>query len=245
MNSRPHRRALTCLLILGLFAPLKGQQAPTQIPATDAQTVPAAVAPKERVVRSAYEKLTALTRAAQLSKGAAARRSASDDVLTFELRNLRVGPIQEIWNTPARDLATLPSGDIISIERLVTQLNRGAEHVAYEASWTTGRYASGYDPRWTVGDLFGFEAGQYYDVGEYASYEVTVFFKSKTRAYRALALFHNQPGSSGLLKPTFWDNIVGMGGALTEVWNENRPHARSPFTYDNGEVTNWFYNHCE
>ena len=54
-------------------------------------------------------------------------------------------------------------------------------------------------------------------------YDVTVSFKGKTRAYRALAVFHNPFGSVENLEPSFWDSVVGMGGALTDVWNEKRP----------------------
>ena len=192
------------------------------------------MSPEERIVRAAYEKLTRLNKAARFTKGVAARRSADDGLaLRFELSNFRVGPIQEIWGTPARDLATLPSGEIINLQRVVTQLNKGLERVAYEAEWTDGQYASLYDQRWTIGDLFGFQPATYYDVGGYALYEVTLFFQGKSRTYRALALFHNPYKSAESLKPQFWDHIVGMAGGLTDVWNEKRSvigHESNPST---------------
>ena len=114
-------------------------------------------------------------------------------------------------------------GDVIEVTRSVNTLNNGPEFVAYTAQWTKGEYASVYDRNWTIADLFGFEPGLYYDIGEYALYDVIVSFKGKTRTYRALALFHNPYGSVKNLKPSFWDTVVGSGGSLTEVWNEKRP----------------------
>jgi hypothetical protein len=105
----------------------------------------------------------------------------------------------------------------------VTRLNKQDERMSYQAEWTSAPYASIYDPQWTVSDLFGFYTTQYYDVGEYALYDVKVFFQGKSKAYRALALFHNPYKSQQQLKPSFWDNVVGMGDVLTDLWNEKRP----------------------
>ena len=107
--------------------------------------------------------------------------------------------------------------------RVITTLNNGPEHVAYKAEWTTGQYASLYDPHWTIGDLLGLEPDRYHDVGRYAVYDVLVSFKGKTRGYRALALFHKTQGPGEHFRPSFWDSVAGSGGTLTDVWKEKRP----------------------
>jgi hypothetical protein len=141
-------------------------------------------------------------------------------VLQLELSNFRVGPIGEVLGALDHELATLPSGEVINLVRSVTRHNKGEEFVAYKAEWTQGQYRTGYDRHWTLGDMFGFEPQKYYDVGSYASYEARVSFQGKSRAYRALALFHNPYGSVEDLKPTIWDSILGMGWTLTDVWRE-------------------------
>ncbi|HEY2973831.1 MAG TPA: hypothetical protein VGJ48_15050, partial [Pyrinomonadaceae bacterium] len=213
---------LLCLL-LSWSGGVQGRANPpsTGINAASEQRVNG-MTPEEKVVRAVYEKLTKLNRAALLSKRRASLRASEEDVLNFELSNFHVGPIQEIFGKLHRKTLTDATGEIISLERVVTQLNKEPEHVAYEAEWTTGQYASGAQDL-TIGDLLGLEPALNYDVGEYALYDVVVSFKGKSRAYRALALFHNAYGSVEYLKPSFWDSVVGIGGALTDVWNEKRP----------------------
>lgn len=183
------------------------------------------MSPEEKIVRAAYEKLTMLSKAALLMRPDLPSAPADETLsLRFELGNFRVGPIQGILNTRQSELITGWSGEpIITLGRSSVRLNKEEEHVAYTGEWSKGQYASIYDRQWTIGDLFSYEPGLYFDVGEYALYDVTVWFKGKTRSYRALALFHNQYGSVENLKPSFWDSVVGSGGSLTEVWNEERP----------------------
>jgi hypothetical protein len=176
------------------------------------------------VVRAAYEKLTKLNRAALRSLVNDQPVSADEKLyLKFELSGFRIGPIREILGAQESKLKTGYDGDVIQVTRSVNTLNHGPEFVSYTARWTKGQYASIYDRNWTVADIFNFTPGEYYDVGTYALYDVTVFFEGKTRAYRALALFHNPYGSVAKLRPTFWDTVVGFGGSLTEAWNESRP----------------------
>ncbi|HEX8069804.1 MAG TPA: hypothetical protein VF546_07630 [Pyrinomonadaceae bacterium] len=179
---------------------------------------------EEHLVRAAYEKLMMLNRAAGLPRGGPVNGGADEEqFLRFELRNFRVGPVEEIRNVRAGEIQTAYPSDVILIERTVTTLNKGPEYVSYPAQWTTGQFASIYDRHWTVGDLMGFEPALYYDIGAYARYDVTVSFQGRTLAYRALALFHNPYRSDEELKPSFWDSVVGTGGALTQVWYEQRP----------------------
>jgi hypothetical protein len=179
------------------------------------------ISPEEKLIRAAYEKLSKLNKAALLLNHGESGPVSGDLFLRFELRNFRVGPISEILNSKYTDMITV-SGETINISRSVTQLNGEEEHVAFEARWEPGQYATMSDPNWTVADVFQLELTRYHDVGEYASYEVTVFFRGKTRTYRAVALFHNAYGTTENLKPSFWD-VIGSGGSINQVWKEQRP----------------------
>ncbi len=179
--------------------------------------------PEEKVVRAAYEKLTMLNKAALLIVNPSNISPRETEFLRFELSNFRVGRIREILGSRVEDLKTEGGGEIIELGRSVTQLNKEEEHVAYRADWAIDQWVAIYDHHWTVRNLFNRQPSLYYDVSEYALYDVVVFFKGKSRAYRSLALFHNAYGSTEELRPLFWDTIVGSGGTLTEVWNEQRP----------------------
>src|SRR6185369_13330313 len=179
--------------------------------------------PEEMVVRSTYEKLTKLNRAAQTSDRTKVAPLDENSVLKFELTNFRVGPIKEIALTRAEELVSLPTGEILLLIRTETSENEDKPAVSYKAEWTAGQYAAIFEPQWTIADVMSFESHKDFDVGEYAAYVVTVTYKGKTKTYKALALFHNPYKFQGLLKPTFCDSVVGLGGALTDVWNETLP----------------------
>jgi hypothetical protein len=179
----------------------------------------------EKLVRAAYEKLTRYNRAYLLVDDRMASDLPSEErYLRFELRNFKIGPIQEILSLKHSEVHTVIVPEVISLARLTTTLNGGDPHVAYSARWIAESYAPGYDARWTMNDLMSHEAAKYQDVGAYAAYDVTVRFQGKVRAYRALVLFHNPYGSTTeKLKPTFWDIISGSAGALKDLWEEQRP----------------------
>ena len=229
MRKQHYYTGITCLLCLAFISSASAQDQFTQKVAQKPGDAPVqkkkpTLSPEEKIVRAAYEKLTLLNKAALLLGDSVGQDSDGEpQFLQFELGNFQVGPIQDILSSRHSEIITGASGDTIDLVQTVTQLNKEEEHVAYQARWTTGQYASIYDPHWTIRDLLGFEAGKFYDVGEYALYDVTVSFKGKTRAYRALSLFHNPYGSTENLKPSFWDAVVGSGGSLTQAWNEKRP----------------------
>ncbi len=226
MKTRKRQLAILGLLVLTLTC-LTGRPALSQQPAKDR----AAMSPEEKVIRATYEKLTRLNKAIlvmpgnhwHLHGGDPTDYPAEQLVLKFQLSNFRVGRIEEILNAFQRKVMTGMTGEVVEISRVITRHNEGPEHVAYAARWMPGEYSALRDRRWTVSDVFGFQAPMYDDVGVYASYDVTVFFKGKSRTYRAVALFHNPYGSAENLQPTFWDAIVGFGGTLNDVWEEERP----------------------
>ncbi|MCU1264265.1 MAG: hypothetical protein JWM21_583 [Acidobacteria bacterium] len=224
------RLTLACVFSFAFVNGTKAQEFSPGPPSARVRDTPRSkgvggMSPEEKVVRMAYDKLTVLSKAALLIKPDQADAPPDETLfLRFELSNFRVGPIQEILKSKQSELITGWSGEpTVTLGRSSSRLNKEEEHVAYTAEWSKGQYASIYDRQWTIGDLFGYEPNHYFDVGEYAMYNVTVWFKGKTRSYRALALFHNQYGSVESLKPSFWDSVVGSGGSLTEVWNDERP----------------------
>lgn len=238
MKTQKHRLVIALLLGFGFinpgfyhaYAQEKLYSRTSAVPDRKKRSV---MSREEKLVRDTYEKLTVYHRAGRLYKADGSGKTIDDDsVLKFELKDFRVGPIQEIAGTLHRDLVTLPTGDIIQIHPSTYQNTQyfhggikevGEEQASYGASWTSGQYASVYDRQWTIGDLLGFEPATFYDIGAYASYEVTVSFEGKTRTYRALALFHNPYQSLEALKPSFWDSVVGMGASLTDVWKQKLP----------------------
>ena len=228
MKTRTRQLSILCLAGLALACPA-GRQALSQQAA--AATAPAgATSPQEKLIRATYEKLTRLNQAVlkmegnnfYVRGGDPKEYPAEELVLKFRLDNFRVGRVEEILDAVQTQIMTGPTGEVIEVTRVTTRHNQEPERVAYAAQWTSGQYAALRDRQWTVGDIFGFEAPKYNDVGSYASYDVTVSFKGKSRTYRALALFHNPYGSVEDLKPTFWDAVVGFGGVINDVWNEGR-----------------------
>lgn len=176
----------------------------------------------EELIRSTYEKLVLY------HQGARRLESRTDEISLggdsdprFLLREFRRGPIEDIFGARYSDLVTM-FGDTLAISHTKYTENQENARATYKAEWQSGQYASGYDRQWTIRDLFSFYPDQYYDVGEYASYEVTVSLDGKTRTYQALVLFHN-PHNSSELKPEFQDGVSGTAGALTRIWQEQLP----------------------
>src|SRR5215213_6302647 len=198
---KTRKRQFTILGLLGLtLICLTGRPALSQEPATPRAAAPrkeaAGISPEEKLIRATYEKLTLLNKAVlvmpgnnwHLHGGDPKDYPAEELVLKFQLGNFRVGRIEEILGSVQRKIMTGVTREIIEVTRVITRHNQGPERVAYAAHWTAGEYAALRDRKWTVSDVFGFQAPVYDDVGEYASYDVTVSFKGKTRTYRAVAM---------------------------------------------------------
>src|ERR1041384_1834417 len=176
-------------------------------------------AEQERVVRETYRKLETYNAAAQIFRNEMTRKPIRD-ALSFELKAFRSGNVAEIINQRYADLVTLPAGDVISLTRGGHSLDGGPQEATFAAGWERGRYASVFDPVWTLTDVFHFEAARYYDIRTYVAYQVTVKLDGKSRTYKALALFHEPRETGDAGAPEFWDAIVnGMGS----VWEEKRP----------------------
>ena len=177
--------------------------------------------PEEQLIRSAYAKLMEYNDAAKAVKKDLGRQDVeAGSGLKFELSNFQTGPILKILNRPYLDFVTLPTGDVISLTRGEYSIDKGPEEITFEAQWEKGRYASGFDPEWTIQNALNFEPAKYADVGSYTSYTVTVTFQERSRKYRALVLFHNLGQSTKIGKPEFWDSILAD---MNLVWDEIRP----------------------
>ncbi|HSE18362.1 MAG TPA: hypothetical protein VLB46_15010 [Pyrinomonadaceae bacterium] len=174
----------------------------------------------EKIVRDTYRKLEIYNAAAQVFANELKHKSLRAEAnLKFELSDFRVGNVQEIVHKPYVELVTLPTGDVISLIRGGHSEDGGPQEATYAAAWEPGRYASVFDPVWTVTDVFHFEAARYYDIRTYVSYQVTVRLEGRSRSYRAVALFRETPDGA----PEFWDTVVN---GLGSVWEEKRPPYR-------------------
>lgn len=216
-----------CVLLFGIFQPVRGQDTQTNSANRTSPENASEASPEEKLIRSTYEKLVLYNRAGALDKvmgDATALRP--DSVLQFELKNFHTGPIEEIKGKLESEAATLPTGEVIESGRSRHSLNNGPEEATYSAWWGDGVNIPEGRPQWTIGELFGILANEYFDVGKYTSYEVTVSFQGKRRTYWALVLFHNLHQSANNPRPQFWDNI-GAGGVLNQVWQEELPPLKS------------------
>jgi hypothetical protein len=153
------RLVLRCLVGLTFLLPASGQQRVG--PKSTAGTGSA----ENKLVTSTYEKLAVYTRAALIKQAEAGSKFPEESLqMRFEFRDMRTGPIQEILNTPNKDLVTLPFGEVIRIYHGTHLENGRDEQAFYQAKWVTGQYASGYDRQWTIGEVMRFEPAKYSDV---------------------------------------------------------------------------------
>lgn len=175
----------------------------------------------EKVVRETYGKLENYSAAAQIFQNEYTKKSLRSDAnLSFALSDFRSGDVGDIFYKRYADLVTLPAGDIVSLTRGGHSLDGGPQEATYAAAWEPGRYASVFDPMWTIADVFHFEPARYYDVKTYVAYQVSVKLEGRSRTYRALALFHESQEAA----PEFWDAIVNGVG---DVWKDKRPAYKS------------------
>ena len=175
----------------------------------------------EQLIRSTYKKLIEYNHAVHVRKSDFNRTPLDTNLdLKIELSDFHTGPIIEILNKRYVDLVTLPTSEIVSITRETVTIDKGPEEVTFEAQWSPGQYASGFDPEWTIGNALRFEPTKYADVGTYTSYSAEVTLEGKKVKYRAIVLFHNLNQPLELANPEFWDSVVD---GLDRVWEEKRP----------------------
>jgi hypothetical protein len=187
---------------------------------SESVAIPLPPSQQEKVVRDTYRKLETYNASAQIFRNEGTGRSLRSDAnLSFALADFRSGDIKEILNQRYTELVTLATGDVVSLIRGGHASDGGPQEATFDAKWEAGQYSSLFDPIWTVADVFHFEAGRYYDIKSYTSYQVTVKLEGRSRTYRALALFRESSDAT-----EFWDAIVnGIG----DVSKEKRPPYKS------------------
>ncbi|HTG92248.1 MAG TPA: hypothetical protein VL866_06660 [Pyrinomonadaceae bacterium] len=220
--------SVLCFILVGITHSTIAQQVRTSQASRGSVSQPKARAAtqQERVVRDVYNKLTELNRA---SNNLTTTDESLDGtkVIKFELSNFHIGPIGEIISKPHNEFVTGFAGELIEVTREVSVHNKQPERVAFGARWTQGQYASAYEPQWSIAQVFAFYPDEYYDIGSYASYEVTVTLQERTRHYKALALFSKAFDQHNEISPRLWDFVVG-GSWLDRLLDEKRP-AKEPF----------------
>jgi len=183
------------------------------------------VSSEEKLVKTAYGKLSLYHRAANAEK-ARERHTGYDpeNDIKFDLQEIHTGPIEEIQNRVYGELVTKPGGEVILVALGVRSFNGGPEAVLYEANWVKSNYTSTALEDWehtTVGEMLRMMGDSFSDIGKYTSYQVTVRLAGKERTYRAMVLYHSPLQSAAQQNVEFADNIVGQT-ALTSAFKEKR-----------------------
>jgi hypothetical protein len=171
---------------------------------------------EERLVRAAYAKLAAYNRASYAASFGRQQAFAGDLAMRFDLRDFHTGRLEDRRTTFVTDLVTVASGEII--RGVMHGMSApGAASLAYEADWAPAPWSSLHDQYLTIGEAMARETEASFDIGKYTSYEVTVWFEGRSRTYRAMAIFHNRFDPANDFVPEFLDDVVGLGGTLTQI----------------------------
>ncbi|HXU09642.1 MAG TPA: hypothetical protein VN743_11655, partial [Blastocatellia bacterium] len=219
---------LVLLSMGGLFSRTYAQEQEQTSNVAAAQAMPGqrqSVSAEEKLVKTAYGKLSLYHRAANAEK-ARERHIGYDpeNDIKFDLQGIHTGPIEEIQNRPYGEMVTKPGGDVILVALGVRSFNGGPEAVLYEAKWVKSNYTSTALEDWehtTVGEMLRMMGDSFSDIGKYTSYQVTVRLAGKERTYRAMVLYHSPLQSEAQPKVEFADNILGQT-ALTSAFKEKR-----------------------
>jgi hypothetical protein len=181
------------------------------------------MAEDEKLIRSAYEKLTLYNRAEALYhfKGKT-EDLPSEAFLQFELKNFRFGPIEEILNLSAKDLLPQKDGDFIDIGSNIRTENGSDQEASYSAKWNLVKSEIAYHLPITIGDYLKIAASESLGVSRYASYDVTVSLKGRSRTYPAMVFFYKSDDSAPSPRFSFFDKI-GTGNLLHDVLEQKLP----------------------
>jgi len=199
-------------------------------PKGKAQQIESRTAPQmsyeEAVIRWAYLKLAYYNSIANRDRARLKEHvyNPQNDII-LEVRNVHTGHIAEVYDKTLDSLVTKPSGAIVSLTLYSNPSEGGAqEQIAYSAEWGKGQYTSAVAPQEiALREALQVMGEKYADVKKYSSYEVNVRLAGISRTYNALVLYHGTYQSSEEQKPEFLDAVVGLGGVITDIWNEARP----------------------
>lgn len=180
---------------------------------------------EEATIRWAYLKLMYYNSNASKDLAQSSNRAYKpEDDIKLEVSDVHTGPISEVYAQSVDNLAARPSGEIVRVALRQRTIKGTEERVNYGAEWVKGQYVSAVAPREiSLRELFNLLGEKYSDIGKYSTYKVAVSLAGKSRTYSAMVLYHSPYQSTTDLKPEFWDSVVGMGGTITDIWNETRP----------------------
>jgi hypothetical protein len=187
-----------------------------------------AISHEEKLVRITYAKVMLYSRAGNIRKAVdnlTPRRPQND--ITFSIRNVRTGPIEEIIDRAIGEMVTKPSGQIVEVTPALYSVNDGDQQLMYMTRWASARYSSMEDwENTSVRQVLKIKGNDASDIGMYTSYEVTVRLGGQERTYRAMALYHNQLQSTVEPRVEFLDNIISHT-ILTRTFLEKRAPFRA------------------
>src|SRR6266436_538531 len=252
--------AILALSIFGIWSSVTHSQDPHGRPllpddpntrkSRPAQSQPAGISAEEKLVRDVYARLMRYQSAAIDEVAATNKKAAKPvDYLTFELRAIHSGPIQDIYAKSLNQMVTPRAGDLLTITP--NHLSRGSDspHAAYLAEWLsiesknesadqTGKISidDPIEPR-TIAEMFARGEQRFVDVVNYTSYEVTVRLDGKNRTYRALVLYHvgardhgsYQTEEGRLSKLTSVEILDNVTPKMNTVLRDASPYARAPW----------------
>ena len=181
---------------------------------------------RERTVRKAYVEL-------------AARVAAGGEEIRFELDNFRTFDATELPTVFWSDLATMPGGDMVDV--MPQRPSRGAKsrELLYRAQWRLGDPDYAATPEGSrlstmtadavLADVARQRPAMADNVEAITSYDVTVTFHSRTRAYRAAVLWLSSSAGTGAT--TFFADFVtrGLQSAVREA-SADRRASPAPWT---------------
>jgi len=187
---------------------------------------------EEKLVRSAYVKLMRYSSSYNSEIAATSNRAhQAEDDLSFDLRPLRTGPIEEIYDRPFGELVSKQYGDALKLERIIYRYNDGPEHLMYKAAviYHDDQYSSESWDRISVREMLKARIAHPEDVRMYTSYDILVRAGLGQRAYRGLALYTlgGQYDTSSIIR--VFDYIVGPE-VMSALLAEDRPPVRAPWS---------------
>lgn len=197
-----------------------GQAKPVQLRQSDVD---------EKLVRDVYARLMRYQSAARDETAAReAKSSRPEDYLTFELRNIRSGAIEEISSRSLAEMVTSRNGAVLKITPDHLAGGEGVSHAYYGAKWTNATTIETANA--TVGEtVHRGNAGP----TRYISYEVTARLDGQKRTYRAMLLYRGADNSradqtkSG--KPTSVEILDNVTSEMNVVLKDESPAVESPW----------------
>lgn len=190
-----------------------------------------AMSREEQIVRMAYAKLAFAAQVTEVHKMIDEHpfkpeeidrneftRRLHDAEVTFSISNMKVGNIEEILNTKYSELATKPSGDVLSSTHGIYIYTREGKEVRSETihlEWIKGQQNFIEDWDTPLGEGLRINREQKTNLStytRYARYSITTTFKQKSRSYLAMFLFGTKPdGTEDILVLDLILNVNGSG----------------------------------